>query len=83
MTKQTQKQPQSIFTPYMKHYGQTREEQLEKNKPLMERLKKWIEKNEAEEITEEEAKARQQQWEEFKQIMDSFRPTGHKLYTEE
>ena len=49
----------------------------------MERLKKWIEKTEAEEITEEEAKARQQQWEEFKQIIDSFRPKGHKLYTEE
>lgn len=83
MTKPTQTHPKGIFNSYLKHYGQTREEQLEKNKPLMERLKKWIEKTEAEEITEEEAKARQQQWEEFKQIIDSFRPTGHKLYTEE
>ena len=82
MTEPTTQEPQGIFTPYLKHYGRTREEQLEKNKPLMKRLKKWIEKTEAEEITEEEAKARQQQWEEFKQIIDSFRSTGHKLYSE-
>lgn len=82
MTELTQP-PQGSLAPYMKHYGRTPAEQLEKNKPLMERLKQWLEESETEEITEEEAKAREQQWEEFKQIIDSFRPTGHKLYTEE
>ena len=37
------------FAPYMKHYGKTPEEQLEKNKPAMELLKKWM----AEEVSEE------------------------------
>ena len=76
-------QTQGSLAPYMKHYGQTLEEQLEKNKPLMEKLKKWIEANQAEEITAEEFKARQEYWENFKQNIDSFRPKGHKLYTEE
>ncbi|CCQ68152.1 hypothetical protein CWATWH0402_333 [Crocosphaera watsonii WH 0402] len=67
----------------MKHYGRTPEEQLEKNKPLMEKLKKWIEKSKAEEISEEEAKEREEYWEEFKNNIDSFRPKGHKLYSEE
>ena len=49
----------------------------------MKRLKKWMEKKQAEEITEEEAKQRKQQWEDFHETIDSFRPTGHKLYTEE
>ncbi|MEA5534731.1 hypothetical protein [Crocosphaera sp. XPORK-15E] len=82
MTKSSQN-PQGIFAPYMQHYGQIPSEQLNKNQPLMERLKKWIEETEAEKITEEEAKAREQQWEEFKEIIDSFRPAGHKLYKEE
>lgn len=82
MTQQVN-QPQGIFAPYMKHYGRTPEEQLEKNKPLMKKLKKWIEESKAEEITEEEAQARKEHWEEVKQIIDSFRPEGHKLYTEE
>ena len=75
--------PTETFAPYMKNYGQTPEAQLEKNKPLMKRLKKWMEKKQAEEITEEEAKQRKQQWEYFQETIDSFRPTVHKLYTEE
>ena len=82
MTQQTHK-PSGIFEPYMKHYGRTPEEQLEKNKPLMEKLKKWIEKSKAEEISEEQAKEREEYWEEFKNNIDSFRPEGHKLYSEE
>ena len=63
----------------MKHYGKTPEEQLEKNKPAMELLKQWMK----EEVSEEEAQARQQHFEELKKIIDSFRPEGHKLFTEE
>ncbi len=75
--------PTETFAPYMKNYGQTPEAQLEKNKALMKRLKKWMEKKQAQDITEEEAKQRKQQWEDFQETIDSFRPTGHKLYTEE
>ncbi len=81
--KQSINKPTGTLTPYMKNYGETQEAQLEKNKPLMKRLKKWMEEKQAKEITEEEAKERKEQWEEFKQTIDSFRPTGHKLYTEE
>jgi hypothetical protein len=67
------------FAPYMKHYGKTPEEQLEKNKPAMELLKQWM----AEEVSEEEAQARHEFFEEFKRIFDEFRPEGHKVFTEE
>lgn len=71
----------STFAPYMRHYGKTKEEQLEKNKPLMEWLKQKM--KEVENLTEEEAQAREQQWELIKQIIDSARPEGHKLFSEE
>ena len=67
------------LTPYMKHYGKTPEEQLEKNKPLMEWLKRKIET----EISDEEAQANSEYWEEVKQIIDSNRPPGHKLFTKD
>ena len=76
-------QPTGIFEPYMKHYGRTPEEQLEKNKPLMEKLRKWIEEAKSEELTEEENQARKELWEQLKQNIDSFRPKGHKLFSEE
>ena len=79
MTEPTNSQPTHSFAPYMKHYGKTPEEQLEKNKPAMELLKKWME----EEISEEEAQARRQDFEKLKEIIDSFRPEGHKLFTEQ
>jgi hypothetical protein len=65
----------------MKHFGKTPEEQLEKNKPLMEWLIKQME--EAKKLTELEKIERERQWEEFKEIIDNFRPEGHKLYSEE
>ena len=40
----------------------------------------WLKKCLEEEITEEEAQTRQEDLERFKQIVDSFRPQGHKLY---
>lgn len=76
-------QPTGIFEPYMKGYGSTPEEQLEKNKPLMEWLEKKIEASKSEELTEEEIRARKDHWEQVKQNIDSFRPKGHKLFSEE
>lgn len=72
---------QSTFAPYLKHLGKTPAEQLEKNKPLMDWLKKQLE--EGEELTESEKLARERQWEEFKELVDSFRASGHKLYSDE
>lgn len=80
MTPQIQQQT-GIFEPYMKHYGRTPEEQLEKNKPLMEWLEKKI--KEAQNLTEEEIQSRKDYWEQVKQNIDSFRPKGHKLFSEE
>lgn len=65
---------------YMKHFGQTSEEQLEKNKPLMEWLKKQIE--DSENLTEEEIKNNHEFLENLKKNLDSFRPEGHKLFAE-
>ncbi|MGK7932107.1 MAG: hypothetical protein AB4041_11830 [Microcystaceae cyanobacterium] len=67
----------SSLAPYMKHYGKTVEEQIEKNKPLMEWLKQKIE----EEVTDEEAKANHEELESLKATIDSFRPEGHKLFS--
>jgi hypothetical protein len=61
----------------MKHFGKTPEEQIEKNKPLMEWLKQKIE----EEVTDEEAKANHEALERLKQTIDSSRPEGHKLFS--
>lgn len=66
------------FAPYLKHKGETSEEQLRLNQPAIALLKKWLE----EEITESEKIARERQWEMFKETIDSFRPQGHKLYSE-
>jgi len=67
------------LAPYMKHYGKTLEEQLEKNKPLMEWLKQKIE----EEVTDEEAHANHEALESLKQTIDSFRPEGQKLFSKD
>ena len=68
----------SNFAPYLKHRGHTVEEQIKLNQPAMEWLKKRLE----EEITEEEEKTRTEHWKNFQKIVDSFRPSGHKLYSE-
>lgn len=65
------------FAPYMKHYGKTVEEQIEKNKPLMEWLKRELE----EEVTDEEAEANREALQRLKETIDSFRPEGHKLFS--
>lgn len=68
---------EDLLAPYMKHYGKTVEEQIEKNKPLMEWLKQKIE----EEVTDEQAKANHEELENLKATIDSFRPEGHKLFS--
>ena len=65
---------------YMKRFGKTPQEQLEKNKPLMEWLKKQIEDSET--LTRQEVKNNQEFLEKLKKNIDSFRPEGHKLFTE-
>jgi hypothetical protein len=65
------------FAPYMKHYGKTVEEQIEKNKPLME----WLEQQMKEEVTDEEAEVNREALQRLKETIDSFRPEGHKLFS--
>jgi hypothetical protein len=65
-------------TFYLKHFGQTSEEQLKKNKPLMEWLKKQIE--DSENLTQEEVKNNQELLKNLKRNIDSFRPEEHKLF---
>jgi hypothetical protein len=68
----------SIFADHMKHLGATPEEQIKKNQPLMEWLKQELET----EITEEEAQANYEKLQSLKRTLDSFRPEGHKLFSE-
>ena len=67
------------LTPFLKHRGKTEAEQLQKNLAAMKLLKGWIE----EEVTEEESKQRESYFESFKEIVDSARMPGHKLYSKE
>ena len=69
----------SSLTPFLKHRGKTEAEQLQKNLAAMKLLKSWIE----EEVTEEESKQRESYFESFKEIVDSARMPGHKLYSKE
>ena len=67
------------LAPYMKHYGKTPEEQLEKNKPFI----KWLKQEMEEEVTDEEDQENAKYWEEVKEIIDSYRPSGHKLFSKD
>lgn len=71
----------SSLTPYMKHFGQTPEEQLEKNRPMMEWLEKQLAQSET--ISPAEAEANREQLANLKRTIDSFRSTGFKLYSNE
>lgn len=71
--------PKISVTPFLKHMGRTKEEQLQKNQAAMELLKEWLE----EEVTEEESKQREIYLESFKEIVDSERLPEHKLYFQE
>lgn len=57
-----------------------RETQLAKNQEGLELLKTIIEENEN--MSDEEARESKKSLEEFKKLVDSYRPDGHKLYLE-
>ncbi|MDF5714994.1 MAG: hypothetical protein PUP93_14200 [Rhizonema sp. NSF051] len=79
MTIQKFIQLKPFFTPFVKHLGQTPEEQLQKNQSAMKLLREWIE----EEVSEEESKQRESYFESFKKRVDDERMPGHKLYSKE
>ncbi|OCR00452.1 hypothetical protein BCD67_12875 [Oscillatoriales cyanobacterium USR001] len=70
-------EPNLKFT--LKHKGESLEEQVEKNKPAIALLQKWLE----EEVAPEEAGDRENYWQTVKEIIDSERPSGFKLYSQE
>lgn len=59
----------SELIPQIKHYGRTREEQIEINKKGLEILRRWRE----EKLSDSEAKAAEKTWEKVKQIIDDNR----------
>lgn len=73
------KKVQNSLTPFLKHMGQTPEEQLQKNQSAMNLLRGWIE----EEVSEEELKQRESYFDSFKELVDSERLPGHKLYSKD
>jgi hypothetical protein len=64
---------------YQTALGRTPAEQLAKNKASQVLLRQWLD----EEVTSEELSERKQFWEEFKEIIDSNRESGCKLYSPE
>ncbi len=64
---------------YQIDLDRTPAEQLAKNKVSQAILRQWLD----EEVTPEELNERKQLWEEFKEIMDSNRESGCKLYSPE
>ncbi|MBO1349858.1 MAG: leucine-rich repeat domain-containing protein [Hormoscilla sp. GUM202] len=64
-------------SPFVKDLGRSPEEQLQKNQAAIAIIRGWLE----EEVTEEEAKEREIYFEYFKEIVDSTRLPGHKIYS--
>jgi hypothetical protein len=64
---------------YQTALDRTPAEQLAKNKASQVLLRQWLD----EEVTSEELSERKQFWEEFKEIIDSNRESGCKLYSPE
>jgi hypothetical protein len=64
---------------YQTALDRTPAEQLAKNKASQVVLRQWLD----EEVTSEELNERKQFWEEFKEIIDSNRESGCKLYSPE
>lgn len=65
--------------PFLQYMGQTPEEQLQKNQSALKLLRGWIE----EEVSTSESKQRESYLDSFKEIVDSERLPGHKLYCQE
>lgn len=79
MTVKQLKTLKNSLAPFLKHRGQTVEEQLQKNQSAMQLLRGWIE----EKVSEEELKQRESYFEDFKEIVDNERMPEHKLYSKE
>lgn len=61
----------------MKHYGRTREEQIQINQKGLEILRKWREKEEK--LSDDDLKSAEETWEMVKQIIDENR--SRKLFS--
>jgi hypothetical protein len=68
-----------IQAKYQTALDRTPAEQLAKNQASQAILRQWLD----EEVTTEDLNQRKQLWEEFKEIMDSNRESGCKLYSPE
>ncbi|ACK69767.1 hypothetical protein PCC7424_1322 [Gloeothece citriformis PCC 7424] len=68
------------FKKFIKRLYLTPEEQLEKNKPAMRLLEKWMKENR--EMNEEAREEAREDFERFKEIIDAERPEGYKLYSD-
>lgn len=58
-----------------------RDEQIKRNQPAIAWIREQIRKDEA--MTEEEATQAAIEFEQFKEIVDSARPPGNKLYSDD
>lgn len=72
----TLSQTKAEWLKYLKHLGQTPEEQIEKNQAAIQLVKSWRE----EKIEEEELQRRWEAFETFKRIIDENRSPEQKLY---
>lgn len=57
-----------------------REEQIKNNQKALQILRKMIEENQN--MSDEEAQLRAEFFEDFKQLIDAYRPKGAKLYSD-
>lgn len=62
---------------YLKHYGQTEAEQIEKNQAAIQLIRSW----QAEKLESTELEKQQAAFETFKQIVDKNRDSERKLYS--
>ncbi|WP_309742949.1 hypothetical protein, partial [Chamaesiphon sp. OTE_20_metabat_361] len=75
----SQHQSQAVsLKPFLHHYGETPEEQIEKNRDAIELLGSWL----SEEILVTELAERKSYLADLKQTIDSQRPSGAKLYSD-
>ncbi len=65
--------------PFLNHYGETTTEQIEKNRDEIEVLEGWL----SEEVPPNELVERKSYLADFKQTIDSQRPSGAKLYSDQ
>lgn len=75
----SQHQSQTVsLKPFLNHYGETPEAQIERNRGAIELLEGWL----SEEVSPNELAERKSYLTELKRTIDSQRPSGAKLYSE-